>query len=331
MKVYWLLNTHMDGLQMPEGKPHVPCRHRWRIDGTRTVPDSRGRPYCTVCGCQPCWYELKKLTDEVHVERMVKTGCWRKVYRDKPGEPRKMRELLPKNSYCSHCPTRFLPWDPWPRHCAGCGQTSYRNPTPAVVTIIPYQDGIVTIRRGNAPHIGGLALPGGYMDWTTHPEAWEETAVREAREEAQVTLDPTTLTLLGARTSPSGNLVLVCTSPRLETLDDFVPSEEATERVILRDPEQLCFPIQADFARELLILVPESIRGLIAWRDACTDRWGSDLHDSMLHWLGKGGFDRNQVPEEHRLALDEYRALPFEKQERYVRACLPPFEEENIP
>jgi ADP-ribose pyrophosphatase YjhB (NUDIX family) len=122
-----------------------------------------------------------------------------------------------------------------------------------VVTIIPYQDGIVTIRRGNAPHIGGLALPGGFMDWTSHPETWEETAVREAHEEAQVELNPLALTLLGIRTSPSGSLVVVCKSPRLETLGDFVPSVEATERVILRDPEQLCFPIQADFAREMMI------------------------------------------------------------------------------
>lgn len=69
-------------------------------------------------------------------------------------------------------------------------------------------------------------------------------------------------------------------------------------------------------------IVPESILNLIDWRDTCTDRWGEDLYHSMLWWLGEEGLSRNEVPEEHRAALDEYRTFPYEKRVRLVRAAL---------
>lgn len=66
------------------------------------------------------------------------------------------------------------------RQCPKCGNElpGYKNPTPTVDIIIEINGGIILIKRKNPPH--GWALPGGFVDYG---EAYEQAAVREAREE----------------------------------------------------------------------------------------------------------------------------------------------------
>lgn len=60
MKVL-LLNQHMDGITYSEGKSFFPHKHEWIVRPDKI--NKLGRPYCTVCEGEPCWYELKEVDD----------------------------------------------------------------------------------------------------------------------------------------------------------------------------------------------------------------------------------------------------------------------------
>jgi ADP-ribose pyrophosphatase YjhB (NUDIX family) len=64
----------------------------------------------------------------------------------------------------------------------------YRNPLPTVDVVIEVDGGIVLIERRNPPF--GWALPGGFVDYG---ESIEACAVREAREETNLTVQLTDL------------------------------------------------------------------------------------------------------------------------------------------
>ena len=42
-----------------------------------------------------------------------------------------------RNSHCSWCGHAFVPDQAWPRQCASCAQTSYLNPLPVAVLLLP--------------------------------------------------------------------------------------------------------------------------------------------------------------------------------------------------
>src|SRR5262249_54232979 len=94
-----------------------------------------------------------------------------------------MSELV-RNSHCAWCGAAFEA-KAWPRTCAACRKISYLNPIPVAVLIVPFVGGgVLGIRRAlaGAGH-GRIALPGGFVNYG---ESWQEAAVRELREEAQV-------------------------------------------------------------------------------------------------------------------------------------------------
>src|SRR6185436_21045482 len=74
-----------------------------------------------------------------------------------------------QHSHCSYCGTAFPQEAPWPRMCPGCGETTWRNPLPVAVVLLPVdmtdgRRGLVVIRRGIEPGYGLLALPGGFIE-----------------------------------------------------------------------------------------------------------------------------------------------------------------------
>ncbi len=87
------------------------------------------------------------------------------------------------HSHCSYCGGAFPAAAAWPRHCRHCGRTSYRNPLPVVVVLLPVAGGLVVIRRDIEPSKGLLTLPGGYLDLG---ETWQEGARRELLEETGI-------------------------------------------------------------------------------------------------------------------------------------------------
>lgn len=154
-----------------------------------------------------------------------------------------------KDAFCSYCGAKYRD-DRWPRACAACGNTVWRNPTPVGVAVVPCGDGILGVRRGIPPKKGELALPGGYVDYG---ESWQHGVCRELREELGVVADPGEVALFAAHSVPDGRQIILfgLTSPvDPAALPPFVPNDEVTERVILSGREELAFPLHTLVMRQ---------------------------------------------------------------------------------
>jgi len=150
-----------------------------------------------------------------------------------------------KNSHCSYCGQQFARGQPWPRKCASCENMSFVNPTPVAACIVPVEGGVLCIRRGIPPHVGKLALPGGYIDLG---ESWQAACAREVEEETGLVIDPDKVTDFRVRSAPDSTvLVFGCAAnvARAE-LPDFKPTNETTEVVVVDEPIELAFPLHSD-------------------------------------------------------------------------------------
>ena len=152
---------------------------------------------------------------------------------------------LQKNSHCSFCGHPFEVASPWPRRCAGCDNTSYLNPLPVAVLLLPVDGGVLVVRRSIPPGLGLLALPGGYINLG---ESWQAAAVRELREETGIEVDVREVDEFRVRSAPDGTLLVFgIAEPRTESeLPPFVATNETSERVILRAPEELAFSLHTE-------------------------------------------------------------------------------------
>jgi len=152
-----------------------------------------------------------------------------------------------KNSHCSHCGAAFPENLAWPRRCVGCDRVSYVNPTPVAVLLLPVDGGLLTIRRGIEPGLGKLALPGGYVDLN---ETWQQAAVRELWEEAGIRIEPAEVMDFAARSSLTGDgilMVIGIAKPRTSAeLPPFRITDETTERVVIPGPIELAFPLHTE-------------------------------------------------------------------------------------
>lgn len=152
-----------------------------------------------------------------------------------------------KGSHCSFCGAAFDVGASWPRTCGACGATSFRNPTPVAVLLLPVDDGLLVVRRGIDPGRGELALPGGFIDLG---ETWQEAAARELAEEAGIEIDPGEVTELRVRSVRGGPLLIFGVGPRRAgaELPAFSPNHEATERLVIDGPRELAFPLHTEAA-----------------------------------------------------------------------------------
>lgn len=150
-----------------------------------------------------------------------------------------------KNNHCSYCGNAFAVDQPWPRRCAHCGNMTFRNPLPVTVVLQPVDDGVLTVRRTIQPRSGWLALPGGYIEFG---ESWQAAGARELWEEAGVTIDPSLLHEVKVFSAPDNTLIIVALAPPMTNaqLADFVITEEASERFIVRTPQELAFPLHTE-------------------------------------------------------------------------------------
>lgn len=159
---------------------------------------------------------------------------------------------LTKDTYCSHCGTKFAEQVSWPRQCFHCGNDSYKNPIPVVVTIIPVfkdpngyaaqQCGWLIEQRNIDPQKGGWAFPSGYIDFG---ETWQQAAARELQEEVGLTTKPEDFKLLDVISSAGGNMLIFCTHDGVYENDiKFEPNHEVTaiKFPILPSHAELCFP-----------------------------------------------------------------------------------------
>lgn len=153
-----------------------------------------------------------------------------------------------KYTHCGWCGHAFDQVE-WPRTCASCGKTSYVNPLPVAVALVPVDGGLLTVRRGIEPRKGQIALPGGFIEVG---EDWRAACAREVFEESQVVIDPATITDHCVLSAPDGTVLIFGLAAPLTAADlpAFVPNAEVTERGVVHDlAEPLAFPLHTEAAR----------------------------------------------------------------------------------
>ncbi|MBB4957034.1 NUDIX domain-containing protein [Micromonospora polyrhachis] len=148
-------------------------------------------------------------------------------------------------SHCSSCGTVYPAQTDWPRVCATCEHTVWRNPIPVAVAILPVVTasglGVVVQRRDIEPARGLLALPGGFIE---HGEDWRTALVRELREETGLLGDADTVRLFDVQSAPSGGTILIFGTLPAQPADQLpasAPTDEATEWLVVTEPTELAF------------------------------------------------------------------------------------------
>lgn len=165
-----------------------------------------------------------------------------------------------KNSHCSFCSERFPGDVTFPHCCTSCNNFTYTPPVTCVMlllSILREEDcatGVLLIRRLGEPMIGGLALPGGYLDPN---ESFEQAAVRELVEETGVEIKAKDASYLANRLATDGNMLVFMTASINEkdlNLSKFKPNKEVSELVIYWDKDHgkvdICFPTHDEIIKE---------------------------------------------------------------------------------
>ena len=150
--------------------------------------------------------------------------------------------MAQKNSHCSYCGQPFEGAAPWPRKCANCGRTTYLNPTPVSVVLLPVDRGLLTVRRDVEPGRGKLALPGGFIELG---ESWQEAGAREMFEETGITISAQEIEDFRVLSAPDGTVLIfgLARPTSASALPPFQANHETTELVVINEPQELAFPL----------------------------------------------------------------------------------------
>ncbi len=149
-----------------------------------------------------------------------------------------------KDSYCSFCGTCFDAVECWPRQCVACGNTTYCNPLPVAVVLVPAADGLVVIRRNTPPQKGTLTLPGGFIECG---ESWQEAARRELLEETGIDIPAAGIRLFDVQNGLDDTLVIFgLVQDRLPQTPEPFRSAETQEVLVIDAPKELGFPMHTD-------------------------------------------------------------------------------------
>ncbi|HEY5973345.1 MAG TPA: NUDIX domain-containing protein [Geobacteraceae bacterium] len=148
-----------------------------------------------------------------------------------------------KDSYCSHCGAPFPIQAGWPRRCQTCGNSTYRNPLPVAVMLLPVESGLVVVRRNTEPQRGTLTLPGGYIDFG---ETWQEAGQRELLEETGIDIDARDIRLYDVMNGLDNTLVIFGLGARQPaTVYRPFSSAETQEVVLIHQPVELGFTMHS--------------------------------------------------------------------------------------
>lgn len=152
-----------------------------------------------------------------------------------------------RHTHCSYCGSPYPSAMAWPRVCVSCGETTWRNPLPVSVAMLPVHSGtaagLLVIQRNIEPAKGGLALPGGFIDYG---EDWREGVVRELREETRIEADARDVRLFAVHSSVSSINIFGLLPPRtLGELPPSAPTDETEGWLVIDRPVPLPFSTHA--------------------------------------------------------------------------------------
>lgn len=139
-------------------------------------------------------------------------------------------------NHCSHCGEKVSliipPGDDRERHvCSGCETIHYSNPKIISGCLPIHEDKVLLCRRAIEPRYDKWTLPAGFME---NGETTEEGALREAREEANASIDIDSLYTLFSL--PQINQVHLFYRGQLNALD-FSPGPESLEVRLFSEDE----------------------------------------------------------------------------------------------
>jgi 8-oxo-dGTP pyrophosphatase MutT (NUDIX family) len=143
-------------------------------------------------------------------------------------------------AHCTFCGARFTVGQPWPRRCAACGETSYLNPKPVAVALLPVGAGLLAVRRGIPPALGALALPGGFIEVG---ETWQQALVRELSEETGLRCDPDSVRLFDTLSAPDGTVLIFGVLPGIDSVPELTANQETLGVQVLDRPQELGFSL----------------------------------------------------------------------------------------
>ena len=157
--------------------------------------------------------------------------------------------VVKRNSHCGFCGALFDDGQAWPRTCTTCGRTTYLNPLPVAVVVVPIDGGVLAVRRGIEPKRGMLALPGGYIGLG---ETWQEAGAREVYEETGITIDATHISDIRTLSAPDSTILIFGLAAPMHAADlpAFMPTNETTETVVLSAPQELAFSLHTQVLAE---------------------------------------------------------------------------------
>lgn len=165
---------------------------------------------------------------------------------------------LVRDAHCNYCGTRYPEPLAYPRTCTSCKSQVWANPIPVSVVLVQVEDagrtGILVVRRAIPPHLGKLAIVGGFLE---EHESWQQGGARETREETGVAIEPAALEPLWfASSDPRPNRVLlfsVAPPQPVHALPPYVRDTETSERGLVFGPGGLedvfAFPLHVEAAR----------------------------------------------------------------------------------
>jgi 8-oxo-dGTP pyrophosphatase MutT (NUDIX family) len=153
--------------------------------------------------------------------------------------------------HCAFCGVRFGDEvEGFPRRCRVCERTTYRNPLPVAVAVVPVEGGgFVMVQRALAPV--GLAFPGGFIE---DGERWQDALARELFEETGVRVDADAVVERRVLSAPDGTLLVFGSVPAVprSALAAFVPSEEVSGLLVVDGPrDDVVFPLHGQVLREV--------------------------------------------------------------------------------
>lgn len=152
------------------------------------------------------------------------------------------------NKHCGYCGTLFDSGT-LPKLCGCCDNTTYSNPIPVAVGILPFvnehnRKGLLLTKRAIKPFIGKYCFPGGFV---TDSESWQQAITREVFEETGIITDPNEFLLSAVHSTPDNRRILIFGSTdkvrHVDELASFKPNNEVLELRVGFEDIELCFSL----------------------------------------------------------------------------------------